>query len=194
MSNQSPSNMNEEPSSGSKFTSKQQENNNTGQTVGSANNSTVMSDTMRATAAKGASVETSEIVYTTRLDGMDWAALKATLQADAFHDGRSPEQYERSFRQSHLVCLALAYQQIIGTARVLSDGVCSAYIVDVWTHSAYRHRGIGSAIMRLLLEQLPGQHVYLFTDDAMRFYEQLGFRPQPTGMSLVVGRWLDSGT
>ncbi len=151
-------------------------------------------DTMRATAAKGASVETSEIVYTTRLDGIDWAALKATLQADAFHDGRSPEQYERSFRQSHLVCLALAGQQIIGTARVLSDGVCSAYIVDVWTHSAYRHRGIGSAIMRLLLEQLPGQHVYLFTDDAMRFYEQLGFRPQPTGMSLVVGRWLDSGT
>lgn len=139
-------------------------------------------------------MEHPAIVYTTNLDGVDWAALKATLQADAFDNGRSPAQYEQSFRQSHLVCLASAAGQIIGTARVLSDGVCNAYIVDVWTHSAYRQRGIGSAMMRRLLEQLPGQHVYLFTDDAMPFYEQLGFRPQPTGMSLVVGRWLDSGT
>lgn len=44
--------------------------------------------------------------------------------------------------------------------------------------------------MRLLAEQLDGQHIYLFTDDAEAFYHQLGYRPQGTGMGFVVGKWL----
>ena len=32
------------------------------------------------------------------------------------------------------------------------------------------------------------------TDDAVGFYEKLGFAPQMKGMSLIVGRYLDNGT
>ena len=62
-------------------------------------------------------------------------------------------------------------------ARLLSDGVCNAYLVDVWTMSAYRRQGIASR--RRLLDAVPGQHVGLQTDDAPELYRSLGFDPQP---------------
>ena len=130
------------------------------------------------------------ITYKQDLDGVDWAAMKAVLQADDFDNGRSPEQLALSFRNSAGTCVAYDGEQIIGTARVLSDGVCNAYVVDVWTHSAYRRQGIARAMLDRLLANLHGQHVYLFTDDAVEFYKQIGFTERGVGLERVVGRWL----
>ena len=77
-------------------------------------------------------------------------------------------------------------------ARLLSDGVCNAYLVDVWTKSSHRRRGIASTLVRMLCDRVPGQHVGLQTDNAQALYEALGFKHQPDFMSLVVGRWLDN--
>ena len=44
----------------------------------------------------------------------------------------------------------------------------------------------------MLLEEVPGQHVGLQTNDAQALYESLGFRPQPEFWSHVVGAWLDN--
>jgi ribosomal protein S18 acetylase RimI-like enzyme len=77
-------------------------------------------------------------------------------------------------------------------ARLLSDGVCNAYLVDVWTSSGYRRQGIASALIRRLLAEVPGHHVGLQTDDAQALYESLGFRPQPEFWSIVSGTWLDN--
>jgi predicted GNAT family acetyltransferase len=132
----------------------------------------------------------TEITYTTKLGGVDWAQMKATLAADDFDNGRTPEQLRESFEASYASVVAFDGETIIGTARVLSDGVCNAYVVDVWTHAPYRRRGIARRMLETLEARLKGQHVYLFTDDAADFYKQLGFREQPTGMSKVVGAWL----
>lgn len=131
-----------------------------------------------------------DITYTRSLEGVDWDALRATLIDDDFHNGRTPEQLHASFANSAGVILAMDGDHVIGTARVLSDGICNAYVVDVWTHSDYRGRGIGTAMMRHLLEPLQGQHVYLFTDDAEEFYLKLDFRPRGLGLETVVGTWL----
>ena len=125
-------------------------------------------------------------------DGIDWAAAKADLTADDFDNGRSPEALRRSFAQSQHVAFARDAERVVGMARLLSDGVCNAYLVDVWTQSAYRRRGIAAALVRMLLEQVPGQHVGLQTNDAQPLYESLGFRPQPEFWSRVVGTWLDN--
>lgn len=135
-------------------------------------------------------MNTSEITYTFDLTRLDWAELKAVLLADNFDNGRTPEQYKISFENSFAACIAYDGEKIIGNTRVLSDGVCNAYIVDVWTHSAYRRRGIASQMMKLCLEKLRGQHVYLFTDDRADFYRTLGFHEQETGMGMVAGKWL----
>jgi ribosomal protein S18 acetylase RimI-like enzyme len=126
------------------------------------------------------------------LEGVDWEQAKADLAADDFDNGRTPEALRRSFEQSQHVAFARDGDRVVGMARLLSDGVCNAYLVDVWTASPYRRQGIASALLALLLEQVPGQHVGLQTSDAQALYESLGFRPQPEFWSLVVGRWLDN--
>lgn len=131
------------------------------------------------------------VIYRTDLAEVDWVALKTTLTQDQFDNGRSPEQLRTSFANSRAVVLAWSAGTVVGTVRALSDGVCNAYVVDVWTLSRFRRQGIGHRMMELLLAQLPGQHVYLFTDDAQPFYRKLGFEPQDTGMGCVVGEWLE---
>jgi GNAT superfamily N-acetyltransferase len=125
-----------------------------------------------------------------QMNGVDWAALKAVLHADDFDNGRTPAQLAASFHNS-LAVIAYVDDQIIGTARALSDGVCNAYIVDVWTYTPYRRRGVARAMLERLLARLRGQHVFLWTDDAVAFYAQLGFERSPAvGMEMVSGTWL----
>jgi predicted GNAT family acetyltransferase len=88
--------------------------------------------------------------------------------------------------------MALDGDRVVGMARLLSDGVCNAYLIDVWTRSSYRRRGIASGMVKQLAAAVPGQHIGLQTDDAQALYESLGFRPQPEFWSLVVGQWLDN--
>ena len=130
------------------------------------------------------------VVYKLNLDDVDWHAMKAILAADNFDNGRSAEQLKESFANSHSTCIAYADDRIIGTARALSDGVCNAYLVDVWTLTEFRHQGIARTMVETLLKKLPGQHIYLFTDDAVDFYKKIGFVERPTGLEKVVGQWL----
>jgi predicted GNAT family acetyltransferase len=132
------------------------------------------------------------IAYSTSHDGIDWAALKAVLAADHFDNGRTAQQMERSFRASFRCVYAIEGTNVVGTARALSDGVCNAYIVDMWSHSSHRRHGIGRCMIDLLCESLAGQHVYLFTDDQEAFYASCGFTPRGVGLEKVVGRWLQS--
>jgi ribosomal protein S18 acetylase RimI-like enzyme len=126
------------------------------------------------------------------LDGIDWEHAKADLAADDFDNGRTAEALRRSFVQSQHVAFARERGRLVGMARLLSDGVCNAYLVDVWTASSHRRRGIASAMVEHLVEQVPGQHLGLQTDDAQAFYESLGFEPQPEFWSRVSGTWLDN--
>ena len=128
-----------------------------------------------------------------RLDAVDWDQAKARLVEDDFDNGRSPSALRRSFENSQHVVFAWDDDDtVIGMARLLSDGVCNAYLVDVWTYTPCRRKGVASAMMRHLMNEVPGQHIGLQTDDAQAFYATLGFREQPEFLSMVVGRWLDN--
>jgi hypothetical protein len=49
--------------------------------------------------------------------------------------------------------------------------------------------------MQMLLDAVPGQHVYLQTDeDAVEFYEKLGCSEQPSGLRRIVGGYLQNDT
>ncbi|WP_199336800.1 hypothetical protein [Oscillatoria sp. FACHB-1407] len=77
-----------------------------------------------------------EITYKTELDNINWVEMKTTLCQDAFDNGRSPGQLKKSFENSYVACIAYAGSQIIGTARVLSDGV-SMLVLLMFGHSAH---------------------------------------------------------
>ena len=129
---------------------------------------------------------------TSAIDDVDWTALRADLVADAFDNGRTPAALRRSFAASQHAVIAWDGNLVVGTARLLSDGVCNAYLVDVWTRSSHRRQGVATAMVRDLMARVPGQHIGLQTDHAQPFYESLGFRPQPEMWSIVVGTWLDN--
>ncbi len=133
------------------------------------------------------------VQYKRDLNGVDWDEMKSILKKDDFDNGRTPDQYRRSFENSYSICVAYGDDRIIGTVRALSDGVGNSYIVDVWTLSECRLMGIARKMMELILSDLNGQHVYLQTDDdTLGFYEKLGFRERPTGMEIVVGEYLST--
>jgi ribosomal protein S18 acetylase RimI-like enzyme len=130
------------------------------------------------------------IVINSDLERVDWNRAKKDLATDNFDNGRSARALSLSFRQSQYVALAWSDDHLVGMARMLSDGVCNAYLLDVWTASTVRRQGIGGRMVRYLIDQVPGQHVGLQTDDAQDFYRSLGFKEQSEFMSIVVGTWL----
>jgi ribosomal protein S18 acetylase RimI-like enzyme len=74
-----------------------------------------------------------------------------------------------------------AQGRLIATARANSDGSRHAYVADVAVAPEYRGRGLGEALVRLLLDhpQVRGSAlVRLATSDAQAFYQRFGFEPE----------------
>jgi ribosomal protein S18 acetylase RimI-like enzyme len=134
------------------------------------------------------------IVYRDDLQGVDWEALKQDLILDDFHNGRTTWQLRLSFENSQHVAMGFDGNRCIANGRMLSDEVGNAFVIDVWTHSEFRNRGIATRIMEMLVDAVPGQHIYLQTDDAVDFYRKLDFESQPEGMSFVSGTYLRNET
>lgn len=131
------------------------------------------------------------LVFSQQSDQVDWEMLRTDLINDEFHNGRTTEQLMRSFKNSAVTVYVFDDKRCIGTARALSDDVCNCYVVDVWTQSGYRKQGIASRMMQTIINAVPGQHLYLQTDDAVDFYKKLGFEPQPEGLFRISGQWLN---
>lgn len=134
------------------------------------------------------------IEFCTSLERVDWEALKQDLLADDFHNGRTTTQLRLSFEQSTFVAMGFDKGRCIANGRAISDRVGNALLVDVWTHSAYRKQGIGTRIVTMLIDAMPGQHIYLQSDDSVPFYEKMGFSKQPEGLSRISGSYLRNST
>jgi ribosomal protein S18 acetylase RimI-like enzyme len=76
---------------------------------------------------------------------------------------------------------------LVGVARALSDGARIAWMGDVCVEPAWRGRGVGKALVKLLLDHPAvrgAQRVRLGTRDAQRLYARFGFvdvRESPPG-------------
>ncbi len=91
----------------------------------------------------------------------------------------------------YAVC-AYEGERLVGTGRIVGDGVLHALLADVIVDPAYRRRGIGSAIVERLTEEAVRRRVLdtqLFCARGKRpFYERLGFVARPDdapGMELA---------
>lgn len=117
------------------------------------------------------------------MDYFDTAADIESHQLIGFFDGwpnpPSQESHLQILRNSQHVVLATdASGQVVGFASAISDGVLSAYISLLEVLPAFRRRGIGSELVRGLLQQLSGLYsVNLHCDsELVPFYEALGMR------------------
>jgi GNAT superfamily N-acetyltransferase len=89
---------------------------------------------------------------------------------------------------------AYAGERLVGTGRIIGDGVLHALLVDVIVDPAYGHLGIGSAIVERLVAECRRHRIVdiqLFCAQGVRpFYERLGFAARlddAPGMELVAG-------
>jgi ribosomal protein S18 acetylase RimI-like enzyme len=92
----------------------------------------------------------------------------------------SPQAHLRILHGSAHVVLALddATNNVVGFVTAISDGVSCAYIPHLEVLPAYQSQGIGSALMRRMLDQLRELYMIdLICDpDVQPFYERIGMR------------------
>ena len=116
------------------------------------------------------------------VEGIDWAEL-ATVYERAPLGRRDPERLKRAYEQSYRVCFVFDRHQLVGAARMLSDGEYYAAIYDVVVLPEYQGCGIGTKMMTTLLADLSVGSIILFAVPGKEgFYKKLGFAKLKTGM------------
>lgn len=92
---------------------------------------------------------------------------------------KDPAQLKRAAAGSSLLISAWEKKELLGLARVISDGETIAYLQDILVHPDHQRRGIGRELFIRAIT--PFAHVrqkVLITDDEpgqRAFYESLGF-------------------
>lgn len=112
------------------------------------------------------------------LDAEDAAAAGALVDGAYWNDGFTAATLARAHEASSAwVGARDATGALVATARAISDREKRAWIYDVMVAPTHREKGVGDAVMRLLLDH-PAlrrvRRVYLATRDAEVFYERLG--------------------
>lgn len=93
----------------------------------------------------------------------------------------SPATHLRILTSSDVVALALDREaaRVIGFATALTDGILVAYLSLIEVLPDYQGRGIGSALVQQVLDQLGDLYAIdlLCDPDVQPFYARLGLRP-----------------
>lgn len=93
----------------------------------------------------------------------------------------SPEMHLQILRDSDAVVLATNSARVVGFVNAISDGHLCAYIPLLEVLPSCQHRGIGSLLVRTIVEQLG--HLYMIDlrcdAELLGFYESLGFSAGP---------------
>jgi ribosomal protein S18 acetylase RimI-like enzyme len=110
------------------------------------------------------------------------------VDVDAVHDylanesdwakGRPRAVVERLVREAQRVVGLYDNGRQVGFARAFTDGVSLVYLADVYVLPEYRGRGLGTELVREIVENGPYADVrwILHTRDAHGLYRKLGFR------------------
>jgi N-acetylglutamate synthase-like GNAT family acetyltransferase len=118
-------------------------------------------------------------------DDFTISSEKGKVDIDALHDmlsrtywakDRSREEIEKTIANSLCFSLFKGDEQV-GFARVLTDGVAYAVILDMVIREDFRGQGLGKWMLQCLVEhpQVVPLRQVLWTSDADGFYQKLGF-------------------
>lgn len=97
----------------------------------------------------------------------------------------SKEQLAKAMKGSFYVLYAYDDEKLIGTGRVISDGVINAYLCGLGVDPDFRGRGIGKKISQKLIYRCleKNLHIQLFCEEhRQKYYENMGFEVFAIGM------------
>lgn len=91
----------------------------------------------------------------------------------------NPSKLEQAISNSLKVWSAWDDDLLVGLARVVGDSSTIIYIQDILVLQAYQKRGIGSQLLKIILDEYKDiRQIVLLTDDTdktIKFYEKNGF-------------------
>lgn len=91
-----------------------------------------------------------------------------------------PDALEKGFKNSLLTLAAYEGEKLLGIVRCVGDGETIVFVQDILVYPEYQRRGIGSALLRSVLEKYNAvRQIELCTDDSpetVAFYRAMGFR------------------
>ena len=117
---------------------------------------------------------------TTDRDRIDVAAVHAFLTRSYWSPGVARDVVERAIANSLAFGLLAPDGSQAGFARAVTDRATYAYLADVYVLEEHRGRGLGTWLVRTVLEhpELQGLRRWaLATDDAHGLYARFGFAP-----------------
>lgn len=104
--------------------------------------------------------------------------LYASVGWTAYTD--APDALRRGFAGSLLTLAAYEGETLVGLVRAVGDGETVVLVQDLLVFPQYQRRGIGTALMRAVMERFAGvRQLQLVTDDTektLAFYRSLGLR------------------
>lgn len=120
------------------------------------------------------------IIYTDSLDGITADKLRGEFFA-GWSRKLTPETHLRTLIGCDGVVLAIDSESgsVVGYVTMISDGVLSAFIPNLEVLAAYQGQGIGTKLMRRMLDKLAAiPNVDLMCDPSVQpFYARLGMQP-----------------
>lgn len=120
----------------------------------------------------------SELEIRQGLEGLT-AARVMTLyrRAPLFRPVNNAKRVWEMFEQSSLVLTAWHDGQLVGIARVLTDGVLFSYLCDLAVEPDVQRLGVGKALINGVIEACSGTDLVLRDSDiSAGFYAHLGFK------------------
>lgn len=126
-----------------------------------------------------------DIILSTNVDGISWKELAHVFELAPLGKKRDPQKLELAFRNSQLSVFAFHGKELVGAGRAISDGVWRATIFDVAILPEYHRRGIGSKIIRHLIQTANVDVVMLYSVPGKEaYYERFGFHKMKTAMAI----------
>lgn len=120
---------------------------------------------------------------------IDWEHLSQLYRIAPLGD-KPPDALATVFTNSMLTVVVRSQGNLIGAGRAIADGLDCAYIADVAVHPHHQGQGLGTAIIRRLIE-LAACHkkIILYANPGTEgFYAKLGFHRMNTAMAI----WRDT--
>ena len=112
------------------------------------------------------------------LDGLTPARILTLYRrAPLLRPVSDPQKVWQMFEQSTLVLTAWHDNQLVGIARVLSDGVIHSYLCDLAVEPDVQRLGVGKALINQVFDRCQGTELLLRDSDiSTGFYAYLGFK------------------
>ncbi|MEJ2718668.1 MAG: GNAT family N-acetyltransferase [Deltaproteobacteria bacterium] len=116
--------------------------------------------------------------------GVNWRTVSQTLKrvGMAYYE---PEIHRKAFENSHTSVFVYDGDRLVAFGRAISDDAYQAAIYDMAVEPEYQRQGIGTAIMKHILNRVRDCNVILYAAIGKEaFYEKMGLRRMRTGMAL----------